>query len=80
MACNTPSFIRALRSLNLPAALDALDRPIGLPPSLLGKADEVRLEDGMHRIPALIEDVQRLARRNSAALDEVRFHILVSSG
>lgn len=69
-------FIRTLQSLNLPAALDALDRPIGLPPSLLGKAEEVRLEDGMHRVPALIEDVQRLAGRNSATLDEVRFQLL----
>ncbi|KAJ3557381.1 hypothetical protein NM688_g1507 [Phlebia brevispora] len=29
-----------LRSLNLPAALEALERPVGLPPSLLKKADE----------------------------------------
>lgn len=27
----------------------------------------------MHRIPTLIEDVQKLARRDSVALDEVRF-------
>ena len=67
------SSVRALQSLNLPAALDALDKPIGLPPSLLGKAEEVKLEDGMHRIPALIEDVQKLAKRDSVALDEVRF-------
>ncbi|KAF8526304.1 BRO1-domain-containing protein [Hysterangium stoloniferum] len=61
---------RALQSLNLPATLDALDRPIGLPPSLLGKAEEVRLEDGMNRIPALIEDVRRLSRRNLNNIDE----------
>jgi programmed cell death 6-interacting protein len=76
MACRYTgeSFIRALRSLDIPAALDVLDRPVGLlPPSLRGKADKVRPEDRMHRIPALIKDVQRIARRNSAAPDEVRF-------
>jgi hypothetical protein len=57
-----------LQSLNLLAALDALDRPI-----VLGKVEEVRLEDGMHRMPILIEDVQRLARRDSVALDKVQF-------
>ncbi|KAF8589825.1 pH-response regulator [Ramaria rubella] len=65
------AYTSMLRSLNLPATLDALDRPIGLPPSLLGKAEEVRLEDGMNRIPMLLDDVRRLTRRNSAALDEI---------
>ena len=60
-----------LDSLNLPAALDALDRPIGLPPSLLKKAEEVRLENGPDRIEASIRDVETLANHNSALLDEV---------
>ena len=60
-----------MQSLNLPAALDALDGPIGLPPSLLGKAEEVRSEDGMNRILMLMEDVQRLAKRNMMGIDEV---------
>jgi hypothetical protein len=64
-----------MQSLTLSAALDALDRPIGLPSSVLGKAEEVRLEDGMHRLPILIEDVQRLTRRDSVALDKVRFQL-----
>ena len=42
--------VRALRKLNLPSALEALERPIGLPPSLLRKAEEVRLEDGPARL------------------------------
>ncbi|KAF9223431.1 BRO1-domain-containing protein [Gyrodon lividus] len=61
---------RALRSLNLPSALEALERPIGLPPSLLKKAEEVRLEQGPERIEAYLEDVERLARRAMAVLDE----------
>ncbi|GJE88739.1 BRO1-domain-containing protein [Phanerochaete sordida] len=59
-----------LQSLNLPAALEALERPAGLPPSLLRKAEEVRREDGPARIEASLEAVQKLADRNTALLDE----------
>lgn len=64
--------ISARDSLNLPAALDALDRPIGLPPSLVKKAEEVRLESGPERIDTYIRDVQALAQHVSSLLDEVR--------
>lgn len=57
--------------MNLPASLDALDRPIGLPPSLLRKAEQVRLEDAMNRIPRLLDDLETLSGQNRAALDEV---------
>lgn len=63
---------RALRKLNLPSSLEALERPIGLPPSLLRKAEEVRLEDGPARIQASIEDVERLAHQDLALLEEVQ--------
>jgi programmed cell death 6-interacting protein len=62
--------------MNLPAALEALERPIGLPPSLLRKAEEVRLENGLSRVAASIEDVQRLAQSNQVILDGVRSNIL----
>lgn len=65
-----------MRSLNLPASLDALERPISLPPSLLRKADEVRQEDGPARIQESIDSVERYAEYNSKLLDEVRFPIL----
>ncbi|KAL4062196.1 BRO1-like domain-containing protein [Scleroderma citrinum] len=61
---------RILRSLNLPASLEALERPIGLPPSLLKKAEEVRLEQGPEKIEAYLDDVQRLARRTMEVLEE----------
>ncbi|KAH9849704.1 BRO1-domain-containing protein [Lenzites betulinus] len=56
--------------LNLPAALDALDRPIGLPPSLAKKAEEVRLESGPERVETYVRDVQALAQHVSSLLDE----------
>jgi programmed cell death 6-interacting protein len=66
-----------LRFHNLPAALDALDKPIGLPPSLLKKAEEIRLENGPERVEKSLEDVQMLASRAMAILTEVRAHIIV---
>ncbi|EKM58371.1 uncharacterized protein PHACADRAFT_159473 [Phanerochaete carnosa HHB-10118-sp] len=64
-----------LGSLGLPAALEALEKPVGLPPSLLGKAEEVRREDGPSKIEASIENVQKLAERNMDLLNEA-FDIL----
>ncbi|KAF8656828.1 hypothetical protein AX16_002376 [Volvariella volvacea WC 439] len=61
---------RTLHELSLPASLEALERPVGLPPSLLAKAEEVRLEDGPARIEASLEDVQKLAQRDQAILNE----------
>jgi programmed cell death 6-interacting protein len=61
----------ALRKLNLPSSLEALERPVGLPPSLLQKAEAVRLEEGPAKIQASVEDVERLARRDVAILEEV---------
>jgi programmed cell death 6-interacting protein len=63
---------RMLHSLNLPSSLEALERPIGLPPSLLKKAEEVRREEGPRSIESSIEDVQRLAHQDVALLNEVR--------
>jgi len=70
---------RELRTLNLPSALEALERPIGLPPSLLRKAEEVRLEDGPAKIEASIEAVKRLAHQDFAILEEVGFAELACS-
>ncbi|KAL5504141.1 RIM20 [Sanghuangporus vaninii] len=61
---------RMLQELSLPASLEALDKPVGLPPSLLRKAEEVRLEDGTARIDASIEDAEHLSERCREILDE----------
>lgn len=60
-----------MRKLNLPASLEALERHVGLPPSLLHKAEEVRLENGPDTIEASLEDVEMLADRDAAILEEV---------
>ncbi|KAI9461717.1 pH-response regulator [Lactarius psammicola] len=63
-------YTRELQSQNLPAALDALDKPIGLPPSLLKKAEEIRSENGPERVEKSLEDIETLARRAMAILTE----------
>jgi programmed cell death 6-interacting protein len=62
---------RVLRKLHLPSSLEALERPVGLPPSLVRKAEEVRLERGPTKIEASLADVERLGRHNLATLEEV---------
>lgn len=60
-----------IKSLSLPAVLDALEKPISLPPSLLAKAREVRA----HNVPSLIEKsleiIEELSSQNSSTLEEV---------
>ncbi|WVO14605.1 pH-response regulator protein palA/RIM20 [Cryptococcus depauperatus] len=59
-----------LQSLNLPGSIQALDRPIGLPPSLLKKTEEITSQGGSTRIEHLLGEVQRLAKANVQALNE----------
>jgi programmed cell death 6-interacting protein len=59
-----------LQALHLPAALDALDKSIGLPPSLVKKAEEVRLEDGPRRVEVMLADIQTLAQHAGSLLEE----------
>ncbi|KZP00623.1 BRO1-domain-containing protein, partial [Calocera viscosa TUFC12733] len=61
---------RTLQELNLPAALDALERPVGVPPSLLGKAEEVRKSGGIKRVQTLFADVGKIADSNLKILED----------
>ena len=55
----------------MPTSLDMLDRPLDLPASLLGKAQEVRSENGPRRVRDMIEDVQKLAAQDRILLNAV---------
>lgn len=59
-----------LRSLNLPAALQALEQPIGPPPSLIKRADEVKSKGGSALLYDMIEKVRQLSLKNSELLDQ----------
>lgn len=49
-----------LQSLNLPGSLQALEKPLGLPPSLVSKAEELRQQDALYRLKRSSEDTLRL--------------------
>ncbi|GAB7365204.1 hypothetical protein MBLNU230_g6290t1 [Neophaeotheca triangularis] len=53
-----------LASLNLPGSLQALERPLGLPPGLASHAEEVRQANGVHRLHATISDTEKLKANN----------------
>ncbi|RUP46362.1 hypothetical protein BC936DRAFT_147042 [Jimgerdemannia flammicorona] len=59
-----------LQSLNLPGALQALEQPIGLPPSLLARSEEVQHEGGLHALYDMLENVKSMSMRNAEILDE----------
>ena len=49
-----------LQSLNLPAALEAIEKPLGLPHNLVSHAEEVRQHDGLNRIRRSMEEISQL--------------------
>lgn len=59
-----------LQSLNLPGSLQALEKPLGLPPSLVSKAEELRQQDALYRIKRSMEDTTRLKTNDLAVYQE----------
>ena len=59
-----------LQSLNLPGSLQALEQPMGLPPSLLRKHEEVVAEGGLERLQRIAHDVARIAATDRDTLAE----------
>lgn len=55
-----------LQSLNLPGSLQALEKPLGLPPSLIYKAEELRQQDALYRIKRSMEDTTKLKTNDLA--------------
>lgn len=49
-----------LKSLNLPGSLQALEKPLGLPPGLVSHAEEIRQQDGINRLHRSIEETAKL--------------------
>ena len=59
-----------LSSLNLPGSLQALEKPLGLPPGLASHADEIRQIGGVHRLHSTIADTEKLKANNRALYQE----------
>ncbi|GAA6017786.1 hypothetical protein JCM10207_000501 [Rhodosporidiobolus poonsookiae] len=64
------SAASCLSSLGLPGALDAVQQPLGVPPSLLDKASSVQAEGGVDRLETMMKDVRRVASVNQRLLQE----------
>lgn len=58
--------------MHLPAALDALSQPVGLPPSLLSISDQIRQEDGPNRLQKIFKDVRVVSETCRDIIDSVR--------
>jgi programmed cell death 6-interacting protein len=59
-----------LRSLNLPGSLQALEKPLGLPPGLVTHAEEIRQQDGLKRLLRSMEDTKKLQQNDHAIYRE----------
>jgi programmed cell death 6-interacting protein len=56
----TANIHELLRSLNLPGALQAIEKPLGLPPGLVSHAEEIRQQDGINRLSKSIEETEKV--------------------
>jgi programmed cell death 6-interacting protein len=59
-----------LQSLNLPGSLQALEKPLGLPPTLVSHAEEVRQQDGLALLRRSLEDTAQLKSNDKALYTE----------
>ncbi|RFU26102.1 hypothetical protein B7463_g10238, partial [Scytalidium lignicola] len=66
----TTTIHDTLQSLNLPGSLQALEKPLGLPPSLLAHAQEIRQADAMRRLERCFSDTEKLKTSIRGILDE----------
>ena len=62
--------LRLLQSFNLPGSLQALEKPLGLPLSLTSHAEEVRQQQGIHKIRRAMHDVETLKANDVAMFEE----------
>jgi programmed cell death 6-interacting protein len=49
-----------LSSLNLPGSLQAIEKPLGLPPGLVSHAEEIRQQDGINRLRRSREETEKI--------------------
>ena len=59
-----------LQSLNLPGSLQALEKPLGLPPSLTSHAEEIRQQDGLHKLRRSVRETTTLKENDTNIFKE----------
>lgn len=60
----TQRIHETLASMNLPGSLQALEKPLGLPPALASHAEEIRQSNGIQRLQSTISDTEKLKANN----------------
>ncbi|KAL1393414.1 BRO1-like domain-containing protein [Phyllosticta capitalensis] len=66
----TARIHEVLKSLNLPGSLQALEKPLGLPPGLVSHAEEIRQQGGLDRLYRSIDETQSLKESDRAVYQE----------
>jgi programmed cell death 6-interacting protein len=64
------SIHELLQSLNLPGSLQALEKPLGLPPAVASHAGEVRQMNGIYRLHGAMADTEKLKNSDRATYQE----------
>lgn len=59
-----------LMSLNLPGSLQALEKPLGLPPGVASHAEDIRQQNGIHRLHNAMADTEKLKNSDYATYQE----------
>lgn len=60
----------ALQTLNLPGSLEAIEKPMGVPQSLILHSDEIRTKGGVSLLRGSLNDIQKLFRESIHLLEE----------
>ncbi|KAM0193014.1 hypothetical protein ACHAPI_007963 [Fusarium lateritium] len=66
----TEKLHELLASLGLPGSLQALEKPLGLPPSLVQHAEEIRQADAISRVQKSFADIDKLRLGDMAIFEE----------
>ena len=69
-SCKCSLLQSLMQSLNLPGSLQALEKPLGLPPSLTSHAEEIRQQDGIHRIRRSMHEISKLKASDVLVYEE----------
>ncbi|KAJ3488961.1 hypothetical protein NLG97_g6089 [Lecanicillium saksenae] len=66
----TDQLHNVLASLGLPGSIQAIEKPLGLPPSLVQHAEEIRQADAVNRIQKSFVDIDKLRAADMAIFEE----------
>ncbi|KAK3385804.1 BRO1-like domain-containing protein [Podospora didyma] len=66
----TGKLHQILSSLNLPGSLQALEKPLGLPGTLVQHAEEIRQGDALNRLQRGFGDIEKLCASDRAVFEE----------